>query len=408
MSQITNKFIATGVDAAKIADGSVSNTEFQYLDGVTSAIQTQIDGKQATGNYITALTGDVTASGPGSVAATIANLAVTNAKIANTTIDLTAKVTNTLPVANGGTGQSTYTDGQLLIGNTSGNTLTKAALTAGSGISITNGNGSISIATTGTAAIGFNITSQSTTYSAVINDYVICSGASFTVTLPTAVGKSGQQIVIQHNGTSLTQVYTLNTTSSQTIDGIASGSYALYTNKEKVVLTSDGSNWSVTDHFTTTPWSSAEAITITGTTTNPTKGNSPTTDKIRWTRKGANALILMEYKNSTATGSAAGSGDYKFGLPANLTADTTSISLYTTVLGTTVAQPTSILGTGTVSISTPNVSTCSITLFDSTNFRLIIIGGGGSGSPGSSNYPLNNSSVTYTAVFEVPISGWQP
>lgn len=35
----------TGMDAARIANGSVSNTEFQYLDGVTSAIQTQIDAK---------------------------------------------------------------------------------------------------------------------------------------------------------------------------------------------------------------------------------------------------------------------------------------------------------------------------------------------------------------------------
>ena len=31
------------IDAAKIANGNVSNTEFQYLDGVTSAIQTQLD-----------------------------------------------------------------------------------------------------------------------------------------------------------------------------------------------------------------------------------------------------------------------------------------------------------------------------------------------------------------------------
>lgn len=52
----------------------------------------------------------------------------------------------TLAVANGGTGQTTYTNGQLLIGNTTGNTLTKATLTAGTGISITNGTGSITIA----------------------------------------------------------------------------------------------------------------------------------------------------------------------------------------------------------------------------------------------------------------------
>lgn len=36
---------AAAIDATKIANGSVSNTEFQYLDGVTSAIQTQIDSK---------------------------------------------------------------------------------------------------------------------------------------------------------------------------------------------------------------------------------------------------------------------------------------------------------------------------------------------------------------------------
>ena len=52
---------------------------------------------------------------------------------------------STIGVSYGGTGQTTYTNGQLLIGNTTGNTLTKATLTAGSGVDITNGAGSISI-----------------------------------------------------------------------------------------------------------------------------------------------------------------------------------------------------------------------------------------------------------------------
>ncbi len=63
----------------------------------------------------------------------------------------------TLAVANGGTGQTTYTNGQLLIGNTTGNTLTKATLTAGTGITITNGAGSITIAAS-------SASSQSLTY----------------------------------------------------------------------------------------------------------------------------------------------------------------------------------------------------------------------------------------------------
>lgn len=42
---VSDAKLGTGIDAAKLADGTVSNTEFQYLNGVTSAIQTQIDGK---------------------------------------------------------------------------------------------------------------------------------------------------------------------------------------------------------------------------------------------------------------------------------------------------------------------------------------------------------------------------
>lgn len=45
---ITNIKVASGIDASKIADGSVSNTEFQYINSVTSDVQTQINGKQAS------------------------------------------------------------------------------------------------------------------------------------------------------------------------------------------------------------------------------------------------------------------------------------------------------------------------------------------------------------------------
>lgn len=70
-------------------------------------------------------------------------------------------VTGTLPVANGGTGQTTYTDGQLLIGNSTGNTLTKTTLTQGSGVTITNGSGAITISATGTGGDVTDVTAGS-------------------------------------------------------------------------------------------------------------------------------------------------------------------------------------------------------------------------------------------------------
>jgi hypothetical protein len=53
---VTDAKLGTGIDAAKLGDGSVSNTEFQYLDGVSSAIQTQLDAKVDENAAITGAT----------------------------------------------------------------------------------------------------------------------------------------------------------------------------------------------------------------------------------------------------------------------------------------------------------------------------------------------------------------
>lgn len=61
-SAIQASDIPAGVDAAKIADGTVSNAEFQALNGVTSAIQTQLDGK-ANDSAVVHNTGNETIAG---------------------------------------------------------------------------------------------------------------------------------------------------------------------------------------------------------------------------------------------------------------------------------------------------------------------------------------------------------
>lgn len=45
--------IPSGIDASKIADGSVSSTEFQYINTVTSNVQTQLDSKAPVSHFHT-------------------------------------------------------------------------------------------------------------------------------------------------------------------------------------------------------------------------------------------------------------------------------------------------------------------------------------------------------------------
>lgn len=167
------------------ANGALSATDWSTFNA-----------KQPAGNYITDLVGDVVADGPGSVSATIQPGAVTNAKIAaaagisvNKLAALTVSspvrtdasgfltvgtialastdVAGVLPVANGGTNSGTalvnnrlmvssggtvveapaLTNGQLFVGST-GAAPQVALLTAGTGITIVNAPGSITISAT--------------------------------------------------------------------------------------------------------------------------------------------------------------------------------------------------------------------------------------------------------------------
>jgi len=49
---VSNSQVGTGIDATKIADGSVTNTEFQHIGTVSSNVQTQLDGKLTASNNL--------------------------------------------------------------------------------------------------------------------------------------------------------------------------------------------------------------------------------------------------------------------------------------------------------------------------------------------------------------------
>jgi len=54
---VSTSDLPNNIPATKIANGNVDNTEFQYLDGVTSGIQGQLDNKQPLDTDLTALAG---------------------------------------------------------------------------------------------------------------------------------------------------------------------------------------------------------------------------------------------------------------------------------------------------------------------------------------------------------------
>jgi len=190
--------------------GQTSYTDGQLLIGNTTG-NTLNKATLTAGSGVTitngggAITISATGSG-GTVTGVTASTPLASSGGATPNISLTG----TVPVANGGTGQTSYTDGQLLIGNTSGNTLAKATLTAGSGITITNGGGSITIANSAQGAPTLNVVTGTTQAAVNGNQYVLTNASATTVTLPgspsagdivwVTVGNDRTDNVIARNG----------------------------------------------------------------------------------------------------------------------------------------------------------------------------------------------------------------
>lgn len=196
--------------SASITTLTVASANITTLTGTSMNVTT---ATHASAN-ITTLTG---------TSANITTITGTNAALTSLTL------TNALRVAEGGTGlDSTPTNGQLLIGNGSGFSL--STLTAGTGVSITNNSGSITITAAGSGFITSvtassplassggatpDISIASSTGSGAV---VLASGASFSATsanITTLTGTSANITTVTGTtgGFTSANITTLNSTS---------------------------------------------------------------------------------------------------------------------------------------------------------------------------------------------------
>lgn len=152
--------LTTTITGVLKGNGSAISAAVSGTDYAPATSGTSILYGNGAGGFSNVTIGTGVSFAGGTLSATGAGGTVTSVDVSGGTTGLTTSggpitssgtitLAGTLAVANGGTGQTSYTNGQLLIGNTTGNTLTKATLTAGTGIAITNGGGSITISASG-------------------------------------------------------------------------------------------------------------------------------------------------------------------------------------------------------------------------------------------------------------------
>lgn len=215
LSEGSTVFVQEGATGA--GETYTCTTQGTITFGTTAIVFAQISSAQiysaGTGLTLTGTQFSLTAP----VATTLGGTGLTTFTAANRALYSTGATTltaGTLPVAAGGTGQTSYTDGQILIGRTSDGELVKGTITAGTAISVSNGAGSISITNTAPDQV-VSLTAGGTT--SITGSYPNFNISSADQYVGTVTSVSGTGTV---NGLTLTG--TVTSTGSLTLGGTLS------------------------------------------------------------------------------------------------------------------------------------------------------------------------------------------
>jgi hypothetical protein len=236
----TISFGTTGLTPSTATGGAVTVAgNLSPANGGTGVSNNALNTITFTGNYSLGLTlngnTSVTLPTTGTLATlagaeTLTNKTINGANNTISNINLASQVTGTLPTGNGGTGNTaTPTNGQLLIGNGSGFSL--ATLTQGSGITITNSSGGITIAATGGGGTGDVVGPASATDNAIVR-FDGTTGKLIQNSAATIADTTGDITAGKYNGLTVS-------TSTGTLT-VANGSSLITSGANSITLTSTG------------------------------------------------------------------------------------------------------------------------------------------------------------------------
>jgi hypothetical protein len=164
-----------------------------------TGVPSMLANPTADGRHLTSANAAIPLWSTSSYADTFGVSTILYASSANTVTGLAT--TNRASLSTNSTGVPTWlalTDGQIVVGSSAGSPAA-ASLSAGTGISITPGSNSISIAATGVSGITWANISGTTQTAAVNTGYVVGNASQTTITLPTTAAL-GSVVIVQGKG----------------------------------------------------------------------------------------------------------------------------------------------------------------------------------------------------------------
>jgi hypothetical protein len=251
LSEGSTVFVQQGTTGA--GETYTCNTPGTITFGTTNITFAQISSAQiySAGTGLTLTGTQFSLTSP--VATSLGGTGLTTFGAANRAIfssGTTTLTAGTLPHEAGGTGFTSYTDGQLLIGKSSDGSLAKATLTAGTAISVSNGSGSITVTNTAPDQTVTLTGGGTTTITGAYPNFNITSADQYVGTV-TSVSGTGTVSGITLTGTvtstgSLTLGGTLSVDlASATVTGtlpVGNGGTGATTFSTGAVLTGNGSS----------------------------------------------------------------------------------------------------------------------------------------------------------------------